>query len=71
MTAELNARKLQTTPDFPTRYGELAAIGVRDVDMVRHFNTTYKRFADLCRKYGYRCSPLLAEIAGEEEKNRR
>lgn len=68
MTAELNARKLQTQPDFRTQYTELASMGVRDVDMVRHFNTTYKRFADLCRKYGYRCSPLLTEIAGQEEK---
>lgn len=70
MTAELNARKFQTQPDFKTRYDELASVGVRDVDMVRHFSTTYKKFADLCRKYGYSCSPLLAEIAGQEEKRR-
>jgi len=70
MAAELNARKLQTTPDFPTRYGELASIGIRDVDMLRQLKTTPRKLRDLMQKYGHRPSPLLNEMATEEEKRR-
>jgi len=67
VTAELNARKLQPKHTFAELYTELAAIDVRDVDMLRQLGTSAKRMRDLMQRHGHRPSLLLNQMATEEE----